>query len=295
MDRPSHPTSPDHQGRPTTGDPEPGATRPRGILPPGLKAWRTYRRGWLRGDVLAGVTVAAYLIPQVMAYADVAGLPAVAGIWAAAAALLVYAVLGSSPQLSVGPESTTALMTATALAGMAPGQPARYAMLAATLACLVGVICLLAWTARLGFVADLLSRPVLVGYLTGVALLMMASQVGKLTGLTVTGDRPWAQLSYVVDNWHHINLATGTLSGVLLGVLLLASRRWPKTPVPLSACWPPQQPSVSSASSPTVSPWSASSRTGSLPSAFRSSPPRTCGLSCPLHSASQWWRSPTTC
>ena len=79
---------------------------------PGLAQFRGYRREWLRGDLLAGVTVAAYLVPQVMAYATVAGLPPVAGLWAALGPLLVYAVLGSSRQLSVGPESTTALMTA---------------------------------------------------------------------------------------------------------------------------------------------------------------------------------------
>ena len=94
-----------------------------------------------------GGTVAAYLVPQVMAYATVAGLPPVVGLWAALAPLAVYAVLGSSRQLSVGPESTTALMTATALAPLAVGDPGRYAALAAAAALLVGVIC---FVARLG-------------------------------------------------------------------------------------------------------------------------------------------------
>ena len=143
---------------------------------PGISLIRKYERGWLRGDLLAGVTVTAYLIPQVMAYAEVAGLPAVVGLWASVTALLVYAVLGSSPQLSVGPESTTALMTATALGGIAAGQADRYAALAAALAGLVGLFCLVAWAARLGFLADLLSRPVLVGYMSGVAVLMIISQ-----------------------------------------------------------------------------------------------------------------------
>ena len=79
---------------------------------PGVVALQGYPRRWLRGDVLAGVTVAAYLIPQVMAYAEVAGLPAVVGLWAAVTSLAVYVLFGSSPQLSVGPDSTTALMTA---------------------------------------------------------------------------------------------------------------------------------------------------------------------------------------
>src|SRR5215467_8302451 len=101
---------------------------------------RGYQRSWLRGDLIAGVTVAAYLIPQVMAYATVAGVPPVAGLWAALPALVAYAVLGSSRSLSMGPESTTALMTAVAIGPLAAGNPARYAELAASLALLVGVL-----------------------------------------------------------------------------------------------------------------------------------------------------------
>jgi len=96
-------------------------------LLPGVDSLARYERAWLRGDVLAGITVAAYLVPQVMAYAEVAGLPAVVGLWAVLVSLLVYAVFGSSRQLSVGPESTTALLTATVVAQMAAGDPARYA------------------------------------------------------------------------------------------------------------------------------------------------------------------------
>jgi SulP family sulfate permease len=93
---------------------------------PGLGVLRRYRRAWLRPDVLAGVTVAAYLIPQVMAYAEVAGLAPVAGLWAVIGSLLVYAVFGSSRQLSVGPESTTALMTAVATRPGTPSWPRRW-------------------------------------------------------------------------------------------------------------------------------------------------------------------------
>jgi MFS superfamily sulfate permease-like transporter len=105
---------------------------------PGLAVLRGYRRSWLRGDLIAGVTVAAYLIPQVMAYAGVAGLPPVVGLWAILPALACYAVLGSSRLVSLGPESTTALMTAVAIGPLAAGDPARYASLAAALALLTG-------------------------------------------------------------------------------------------------------------------------------------------------------------
>ena len=130
---------------------------------------RGYQRSWLRGDLIAGVTVAAYLVPQVMAYATVAGLPPVAGLWAALPALVIYAMLGSSPSLSMGPEATTAPMTAIAITPLAAGDPARYADLATTLALLVGLMSVGAWVLRLGFVADLLSRPVLVGDMAGGA------------------------------------------------------------------------------------------------------------------------------
>jgi MFS superfamily sulfate permease-like transporter len=137
---------------------------------------------------VTGVTVAAYLVPQVMAYGTLAGLPPVAGLWAVLAPLGLYVLFGSSRQLSVGPESTTALMTATVVAPLAGGAPARYAVLAAALAVVVGLLCLLAYAVRLGFVADLLSRPILVGYLAGVALIRIVGQLGKLTGVPVGGD-----------------------------------------------------------------------------------------------------------
>lgn len=127
---------------------------------PGLDTLLHYDRAWLRGDVLAGVTVCAYLIPQVMAYAQIAGLPPVVGLWGMIAPLLLYALLGSSRQLSVGPESTTSLMTAAgvgALVGVAGSQ--RWAEVASMLAIAVGVLCLVGWVARLGFLARLLSKP----------------------------------------------------------------------------------------------------------------------------------------
>lgn len=194
-----------------------------------------YRRSWLRGDLLAGITVAAYLVPQVMAYAEVAGLPPEAGLWAAIGPLAVYAVLGSSRLLSVGPESTTALMTAVALAPIAAGNPARYAALAAALALLVGGLCLLAGLARLGVVADLLSKPVLVGYMAGIAVLMMVSQLGKLTGVPITGDGALAELGSFVERAGQAHWPT-LLLGTLVLAALLALQRWvPRFPGPLAA------------------------------------------------------------
>ena len=132
--------------------------RSRGYrLLPGLQQLRGYQRAWLRWDILAGLTVAAYLVPQVMAYGVLAGLPPVAGLWAAIPSLALYAFIGSSRQLSVGPESTCAIMTAVVVAPLAAGNPGRYAELAAALAVLVGLLAVVGWLLRLGFVGDLLS------------------------------------------------------------------------------------------------------------------------------------------
>ena len=203
-------------------------------LAPGVGVLRGYHRSWLAGDLLAGVAVAAYLVPQVMAYAEIAGLPAASGLAAACGSLLVYAVLGSSRQLSVGPESTTALMTAVAVAPLAAGDPLRYGTLAAGLALVVGALCLLARVARAGALADLLSRPVLVGYLTGVAVIMIVSQLGKLTGVPVDGDSVPAQLASFLGGLGGVHAPTAVLAGSLLVFLVVGAWWRPHWPVPLA-------------------------------------------------------------
>lgn len=206
-----------------------------GPLLPGLAVLRHYDRTWLRGDLLGGVTVAAYLVPQVMAYAAVAGLAPVAGLWAALAPLLVYTLLGSSRRLSVGPESTTALMSAAAVGAVTAGDPDRYAAAAAMLAVLVGLMCLVGRLVRLGFVADLLSRPVLIGYMAGIAVLMIAGQLGKLTGLTIEADDPLEQVAYAARHLPDVHGPTITMAlAVTLG-LLVAQRFRPSWPSPMVA------------------------------------------------------------
>jgi len=203
--------------------------------PPGLVTLRGYQRAWLRGDLIAGVTVAAYLVPQVMAYAGVAGLPPVTGLWAALPALACYAVLGSSRLVSLGPESTTALMTAVAIGPLAAGNPARYAAMAAMLALLVGLLAVFAWLARLGFIADLLSRPVLVGYLAGVALIMIAGQLGRLTGVQVTGETFIPQVASFAGRLAQVNPGDVLIAAAVLVFLFTAQSRWPRLPGPLVA------------------------------------------------------------
>lgn len=207
-----------------------GESRGVAALAPGVAVLRAYPRGWLRGDVIAGVTVAAYLVPQVMAYATVAGLPPVVGLWAILVPLVTYAVVGSSRQLSVGPESTTALLTAVTIAPLAGGDPARYAALAAALAVVVGVLFAVAWVARVGFVADLLSRPILVGYLAGVAVIMILSQVGTVTGVEVEGATPLAEAADLVRALGSVHWPTLALAAGVLVFLALVQRFVPRLP-----------------------------------------------------------------
>lgn len=208
-----------------------GVARGWAQFAPGLVVLRNYESAWLRGDVIAGVTVAAYLVPQVLAYAEVAGLQPVTGLWAVLPALFVYAVLGTSRQLSVGPESTTALMTAAGVAALlAAGAGAvGPSEVAALLAIAVGIICVAGFLFRLGFLAELLSKPVLVGYMAGIAVLMVVSQLDKIIGVGTEGST-LGELWFAITHLGDAHLPTLTLA--LATVLVLFAfhrfaRRWP--------------------------------------------------------------------
>ena len=126
--------------------------------------------------------MAAYLIPQCMAYGELAGVGPVQGLWAILLPLLLYTCLGTSPHLSVGPESSTAVMTAVAVAPLAAAYGTSYPILASLLACCVGLVCLVGYVARLGFLADLLSQPILIGYMAGVAVIMVFAAAEEVVG-----------------------------------------------------------------------------------------------------------------
>ena len=193
--------------------------------------WRSH----LRADALAGATVAAFMIPQCMAYARLAELRPVHGLWAAVPALLVYGLVGSSPRLSVGPDSAVALMVAASVAGLTAAPELR-AEVAAALALAVGAVALVAWVVRLGFVADLLSRPVLVGFMTGVAVTMVVSQLPGLTGIDDAGEHRdtlhrMGALVADLDDLRPVALAFGAGVVALLAVLA----RFRRVPGPLVA------------------------------------------------------------
>ena len=176
--------------------------------------------------------------------------------------LAVYAVLGSVAAAVGGPESTTALMTATALAPLAAGDPGRYAALAAAAALLVGAICFVAGLVRIGFLADLLSRPVLVGYMTGVAVIMIASQLGKVTGIRVEGDEFVDQVRSFINGLDGVHWPTIALAAAVLVVLLVLARLVPRLPGPLDSryCWQRRSWSAYSRWTATELGWSGESR-----------------------------------
>jgi sulfate permease, SulP family len=193
-----------------------------------------YRRDWLRWDLLAGLTTAAVVIPQAVAYASLAGLPVEVGLYVAIVPMVAYALVGSSRPLSVSSTSTISILTAGALveAG-ADGDPGRAVATASLLALLVGGFLAAAGLLRLGFLADFISSPVLAGFKAGMGLYIAASQLGKVLGVPVEGDsffaKVWSALGQLGDaNPATVALALGGLAA------LLALHRWaPNVPGPL--------------------------------------------------------------
>ncbi|MCC5794035.1 MAG: sulfate permease [Chromatiales bacterium] len=191
-----------------------------------IPSWvRHYRRGLLAGDLTAGLVSAMLLVPQGMAYAALAGLPPHLGLYASLLPLVAYAWLGSSAVLSVGPVAVIALMTASALGAVAaPGSP-EYIAAAALLALLSGLSLLLFGLLRLGAMAHLLSHPVISGFTTGAAILILIGQLRPLLGLTMPSASGVAMLSDVVRNLDDIHLLTAAV-GLSTLALLLLSRHW---------------------------------------------------------------------
>jgi sulfate permease, SulP family len=193
-----------------------------------------YQRTWLRWDLVAGLTTAAVVVPQAVAYASLAGLPVEVGLYVATVPMVAYALLGTSRPLSVSSTSTISILTAGALVEVgAAVDPGRAAATASLLAFLVGGILAAAGLLRLGFLADFISSPVLAGFKTGMGLVIAASQLGKVLGVPVEGDNFFAQVWSALRQLSDANPATVALA---LGglALLLALRRWaPRVPGPL--------------------------------------------------------------
>lgn len=204
-----------------------------GALLPGLAVLRGYQVGWLRVDAMAGLTVGAMLIPQSMAYAELAGLPPQFGFYAVIGALIVYALFGTSRHLGVGPEPGTAILAATGVGAIAGGDTGRYIELMAALALLVSGICIVGAVARLGFLASVLSKPVLVGYITGVGLTLLSSQIASFTGAPITTDEFLPRLRELLANVADVHGTTLILAAGTLTLLLVLGRAAPQVPAAL--------------------------------------------------------------
>ena len=163
---------------------------------PGVGVARSYQPSWLRGDAVAGIVLTALLVPQGMAYAELAGLPPVTGLYTTVVALLAYALFGPSRILILGPDSSLGPLIAATIIPLvgAGGDPATAIALAGMLAILMGAACLLAGLAHLGGLTELLSKPVRVGYLNGIAIIVVVSQLPKLFGFSIDADGFWPEL-----------------------------------------------------------------------------------------------------
>jgi len=157
-------------------------------LIPGIGVARAYDRSWLAPDFIAGLVLTAILIPVGMGYAQAAGLPAIAGLYATIIPLLLYALFGPSRILVIGPDSSLAAIIAATVAPLALGDPARAEDLAAALALISGAFCIAFGVLRLGLLTDLLSKPIRIGYLNGIALTVFIGQLPKLFGFSVDGE-----------------------------------------------------------------------------------------------------------
>lgn len=200
---------------------------------PGLALIKGFNPALLRTELVVAVTVFAVLVPSAMAYGDLAGVTPVAGLYVALGAMVMYALFGSSKQVIMGPEATAAIMTATAVAPLAGGDAARYAALAALLAILVGVVALLARVARLGFITDLLSKPVLVGYIFGATLIVIGSQLGKMFGIKLESDKFFQQVVELISRLDETDLLTFAIGATCMVTLLIIRRVNRKLPGPL--------------------------------------------------------------
>lgn len=209
------------------------AGRAIGRYAPGLAALLSYNPAWFRHDLVAGVSVAAVAVPIAIAYSQLAGAPPVYGLYASILPLVAYAVFGSSRQLIMAPDAATCAIVAAVVIPLAGADPSRYVSLSMTLAMMTGVVCILAGLARLGFLTNFLARPILSGYLNGIAVSIVASQLGHLFGFPLkrTGlFRTLAEFLPRLGETHGLTLAVGLAAFVML----LGIRRFaPMFPAPL--------------------------------------------------------------
>ena len=204
---------------------------------PGLQAVRSYRREWLAKDIIAGVVLTTLLVPQGMAYAELAGLPPITGLYTSILCLLGYAVFGPSRILVLGPDSSLGPMIAATILPLiaANGDAKRAIALASMLAIMVAAIMIVAAVAKLGFIADLISKPTMIGYMNGLALTILVGQLPKLFGFKVSAEGLLREVTGLVKGLAHGEaVAAAAVVGIAGIVLILVLQRWlPKVPAVL--------------------------------------------------------------
>jgi high affinity sulfate transporter 1 len=198
---------------------------------PGLQTLGRYEAAWLRHDIVAGLVLTTMLVPAGIAYAVASGLPGIYGLYATIVPLLAYALFGPSRILVLGPDSSLAAVILAVTLPLSGGDPLRAVTLAAMMAIVSGTVCILAGVARLGFVTELLSKPIRYGYMNGIALTVLISQLPKLFGFSIESEGPlrslWDIAEAVLDgrtNWAAFLVGAGTLAAIML---LRGSRRVP--------------------------------------------------------------------
>jgi len=198
---------------------------------PGLNTLRAYELSWLRHDLVAGVVMTTMLVPVGIAYAEASGVPGINGLYATIVPLLAYALFGPSRILVLGPDSSLAAVILTVVLPLSAGQPQRAVALAGMMAIVSGIVCIAAGLARLGFITELLSKPIRYGYMNGIALMVLLSQVPKLFGFSVTATGPLRLAWGIVDK-----VLAGSTNVVALAIgastlaLILLLKRWPRVP-----------------------------------------------------------------
>jgi high affinity sulfate transporter 1 len=190
---------------------------------PGLEILRRYEAAWLPRDIFAGLVLATMLVPVGIAYAAASGLPGIHGLYATIVPLLIYALFGPSRILVLGPDSALAAVILGVVAPLSGGDPVRAVTLAGMMAIVSGTVCILAGIARLGFVTELLSKPIRYGYMNGIALTVLISQLPKLFGFSIEGEGPlrslWSIANAILEgstNWVAFAIGLGTLAIILL-------------------------------------------------------------------------------
>ncbi|QCY12379.1 SulP family inorganic anion transporter [Pseudomonas sp. MPC6] len=190
---------------------------------PGLQTLRGYKMAWLRHDLVAGLVLTTMLVPVGIAYAVASGVPGIYGLYATIIPLLAYALFGPSRILVLGPDSSLAAVILAVVLPLSGGDPQRAIALAGMMAIVSGAVCILAGIARLGFVTELLSKPIRYGYMNGIALTVLISQLPKFFGFSIESDGPlrniWAIATAVMDgktNWTTFMVGAATLSVILL-------------------------------------------------------------------------------